>query len=280
MIRPRTPSPDPVTAVLFAGGKGTRLLSVTEGRIPKSFVPIDEQSGLRVIDHILEALVHCDVQDIVISTTKALRSTFEPFENDRVSVDSDRRDEDGTYDALLGIAARRKDISRYLLLAQDNLFHKDDLLKLRHSHVPGNVTWAVAQAVPGMENYAGLHVDELSGDIIGDTQSGIVPFFSAQSVRDCTRSNIVLMDANLLADHAPSFVPPAHKPETDVYWDFLPHLLARSNDGMRSGTPAFVKASRCAYPVVDFGRPARLATARDIYTRYYQASSPSPSFPC
>lgn len=265
-----------VTAVLFAGGKGTRLHGVTGGRIPKSFVAIDEQSGMRVIDHLMDAFARCGIDRVIISTTDALRATFESFENDRISIACDRKDGDGTYEALLQIVGERSDTSQYLLLAQDNLFHADDLAALRRAHVPGQATWAVGPHVEGMDSYAGLHVDTLARDVIGDTKSDVQPMFAAPSVREYVRSNVLMIDPSLLDVPSETFAGVSHKQgEVDVYWDFLPHLLRRSIDGMREGKPSLLKASPCARPVVDFGRPERLATAREIYRTEYVASSPS-----
>lgn len=275
MIRMNEPS-SPVTAVLFAGGKGTRLHGVTQGRIPKSFVPIDEASGLRVIDHLLESLRYAAVEKIIISTTNELRAMFEPFADGHVAINCDRTEGAGTYDALLDIRRTEGDASQYMLLAQDNLFHADDLKKLRRSHRPGQATWAVGGSVPGMDSYAGLHVDTLSSEIIGDTKSDVTPFFAAPSVREYIRSNVVLLDPALLDKPASMFDGRRHKEgETDVYWDFLPDLLRDSIENMREGGPVLLKASPCHYPVVDFGRPERLATAREIYRTEYAPPSPS-----
>lgn len=274
MIRMNEPSP--VTAVLFAGGKGTRLQSVTQGKVPKSFVAINEKSGLRAIDHLLGALRQSDIERIVISTTNELRATFEPFLSDRLFINCDRKEGAGTYDALLDLREQEGNGSQYLLLAQDNLFHAEDLRKLRRSHRPGTATWAVGEVVSGMDSYAGIHVDTLSSEIIGDTKSDVTPFFAAPSVREYVRSNIVMIDPSLLDKPPGHFDGRRHKPgEVDVYWDFLPDLLRDSIDGMREGNPALLKASACDFPVVDFGRPERLATAREIYRTRYTLLPPS-----
>ncbi len=267
----------PVTAVLFAGGKGTRLHSVTQGRVPKSFVPIDEDSGLRAIDYAFDALRRGGIERIVIATTAQMRAMFEPFEKDDVFIHCDRPDGAGTYDALLDVRKKEGDLSQYLLLAQDNLFHADDIAALRRRHQGGTATWAVGGFVPGMDSYAGIYVDSLSSEIIGDTKSEVPPPFSALSVREYVRSNILMIDPSLLDKPRESFQGRSHKQgEVDVYWDFLPELLRDSLNGMREGRAALLRASVCSFPIVDFGRPERLATAREIYKTTYMPP-PTPS---
>ena len=264
----------PVTAVLFAGGKGTRLHSVTQGRVPKSFVTLDERSDTRVIDHLLDAVSRSNVEKTIISTTANLRRMFEPFVSDRIAITCDRKEGAGTYDALLDVRKQEGDGSQYLLLAQDNLFHAHDLCALRAAHRPGTATWLVGEYVPGMDSYAGMHVDTRSSDIIGDTKSDIPPFCIAVSVREYVRSNVVMIDPSLLDKSSDGFRGRCHKQgEVDVYWDFLPALLRDSIDAARDGKKALLKASVSKFPIVDFGRPERLATAREIYKTVYAPSS-------
>lgn len=57
----------PLKTVILAGGRGERLSSITGGLVPKCFVNIDGNSGVRGIDWLDEVFKNLNLTDVVFS---------------------------------------------------------------------------------------------------------------------------------------------------------------------------------------------------------------------
>ena len=156
-------------ALILAGGKQTRMESVTQNKSPKSFVILDEKSQKRGIDYVAEMLASVPIEDVVVSANDYL-----PFFKEIGKVPYQltyQRKEANTGGAVFDAIQEYGTEKQYLVMSPDCFVFPDDLARLVLEHKEGTISWGVSRkSTHSMEEYNGLIIDKETHAVLGDVK--------------------------------------------------------------------------------------------------------------
>lgn len=156
--------------MVLAGGEGTRVHELTQGKIPKALMTLDD--GVTHIDQLLDGLEVQGFRDFTFCLGVHADMIAEHLDNRQVRQPDSRYKFSqesiplGTGGAIHRALNTQVTPLPFLLVTADAVFPYDEIPTLRTKHREGTVTWAVSEAsVSSM----GLH-----RDMIYDKESGAI----------------------------------------------------------------------------------------------------------
>lgn len=241
-------------AVIMAGGKGTRLTSITEDKIPKPMVQI---LGKPLLEWQIEVLKENDITEICFiigHLGEKIKDYFGDGKNFglRVSYIEERKPL-GTAGAFYYLKEWLKEESFYLVLG--DVFFDVDLKKMYHFHQI-NHSEATLFVHPNTHPF--------DSDLIGMDDTGrIYAFDSKHNIRDywyenCVNAGLYIMDASV-CDRVCEPV------KTDLEKKVLSEMISSGNAVYGYRSPEYIK---------DIGTVERItATIQDIESGFILAKS-------
>ncbi len=258
--------PYSLKVIVLVGGKGTRLESVTQGKIPKGFIEINEDKSVRGIDHLEDILARNGIQDAILST-RYYSEPYEEFVKGKSHTVFYQSQETGTSGAIEEIFERFGYEHQYLVMSGDVYCHYLNIAKLLRNHVPGTISWGVTPLdYPLMEPYYGLVVDDSSKAITGDIK---LPWWNDGDLTGKTlyvKGAINVIDPTVYREAVQIFRSQVYKEyPLDLYWDILPALEEHNRQLTEEGKPSLLQAVVFDHPFIDYGTPERLELTRRVY---------------
>lgn len=109
------------TAVILAAGMGTRLSSVTNGMIPKGFLPVNGQA---LVERSINKLRECGIEKIYI-VTGHLSDFYERLANENNNITTVKNDEYSTTGSMASLAKLKGIINEdFIVLESDLIYEK------------------------------------------------------------------------------------------------------------------------------------------------------------
>ena len=262
---------DSICVVVMAGGRGVRLQSITNGIIPKDFVPISEDGKKRGIDHTLNSLSCIGLTNIIYSVNYYYDIYSKELAGTGIKLHyQDENDSHGS--DLYKIIEIEGTTKQYLILPTDILFHPSDLKNLILAHQNNTITRGVSSYVyKEMEPYYRTQLDNERQVIIGIDGS---PFQkrAPMTITERVVGSPILLIAPLLYQKLFSLHRRySHKDsKVDLYLDIMWLTTELNKRRVERGRDPILFAHRFDYPHIDFGTPQGLNLARSIYNTYQQ----------
>lgn len=252
--------------IVLVGGKGSRLDSVTQGKIPKGFVEINKDKTVRGVDHLNDILARNGIQNAIFST-RNYSEPYETFVRGKSHAVFYQSKETGTSGAIEEIFEEYGYEHQYLVMSGDVYCHYLNIAKLLQNHVPGTISWGVTSLdYPLMEPYHGLIVKKNSHAIIGDSK---LPWWQEGDLTDTdlyVKSAVNIIDPVIYRDAVRIFQKKIYKEyPLDLYWDILPCFEDHNRKRVAAEEPSLLQAVKMDYPFIDYGTPERLELTRAVY---------------
>lgn len=258
--------PFSLKTIVLVGGKGTRLDTITQGRIPKGFVEINEDKTVRGVDHLGDILARNGITDAIFST-RNYSEFYEEFVRGTAHTVFYQPQETGTSGALEEIFERYGYEHQYLVMSGDVYCHYCNIAKLLQRHVPGTISWGVTPLVyPLMEPYYGLVVDSESHAVIGDIKLPWWQHGSLIGTKLYVKGAVNIIDPVVYRNAVRVYREIVYKENPlDLYWDILPCFEEHNRKRIIAGKPSLLQAVEMDYPFIDYGTPERLELTRRVY---------------
>lgn len=252
--------------IVLVGGKGSRLDSVTLGKIPKGFVEINKDKTVRGIDHLDDILARNGIQNAIFST-RNYSEPYETFVRGKSYIVFYQSKETGTSGAIEEIFKEHGYDHQYLVISGDVYCHYLNIAKMLQNHIPGTISWGVTNLdYPLMEPYYGLVVEKNSHAIIGDIK---LPWWQEGDFAGTNlyvKSAVNIIDPIVYRDAVQIFRKKIYKEyPLDLYWDILPCFEDYNRKRMTVGESSLLQAIKMDYPFIDYGTPERLELTRAVY---------------
>lgn len=258
-----------IRTVVMAGGKGTRLSSITGGRYPKDYEYINHQKTIRQIDLTTRYLSELKLKDVVYSANHFLPLYEERFKGMGYKFNYQEPGINHGTD-LKNIIEQCGTDKQYLILSTDTIFRMKDLKGLIFSHKKGSMTRAVSDLQHrDYLNYHHVLADRETFAIVGDERSG---YSSGINVSDCfifTASPIAIIDPLLFMETYEMHERLSNKNSGVDLWLEVGFLLAERNRRRlkrRHEFQSLYNAHVFQGPLLDFGTPNSLQRARDRFS--------------
>jgi NDP-sugar pyrophosphorylase family protein len=255
--------PFPLKTIILAGGRGTRLEPVTGGKIPKCFVPIDSSETIRGIDYLDKVFQENHLFDVVFSADYYY-SQYESFANNKPYYSMIYQTENAGNGGSVEQAINEYGYGyQYLVISPDTYFDSKDLNKLITNHQPGTISWGVGEALPIMDSYYGLVVDQKTNAILGDTKLDWWKNWDLAGTKQYVKGAVQIIDPKIFMESLEVFKRLSHKPyPLDLYWDIFPLIEERNRRQITRGDQSFLQAVIFEDLIIDYGTPERLDFTR------------------
>lgn len=252
--------------IVLVGGKGSRLDSVTHGKIPKGFVEINRDKTVRGVDHLNDILSRNGIQNAIFSTHN-YSDPYETFVRSKSHTVFYQSQDTGTSGAIEEIFERYGYEHQYLVMSGDVYCHYLNITKLLQNHVPGTISWGVTSLdYPLMEPYYGLVVEKDSHAIIGDIK---LPWWQQDDLTGTdlyVKSAVNIIDPVVYREAVRIFRDKIYKEyPLDLYWDILPCFEEHNRKRVTAGQSSLLQAVKMDHPFIDYGTPERLELTRAVY---------------
>lgn len=251
----------PLRVIMLAGGRGTRLHSVTQGEIPKCFVYLDKSKTTRGIDYLdrLLAKTGLDPKNIVFSANDYYGQYQEKIDGKNSGYTMLRQFDDVGNGGAVEQAVNEYGLDyQYLVISPDTLFSSRDLNKIITEHKPGTISWAVNTYNEIMSPYFGLVV-ERNGAVIGDSKINPLPENELKNKNLYIKGAINIFDPRLYMEYFNKFkVNFGNSYPIDLYWQILPFIEKKNAERVKNRKDSIMQAVVFNDPIIDFGVPERL----------------------
>lgn len=253
-------------ALILAGGHGTRLDEITHGKYHKTFVPINRNSSIRGIDHIMKV-----IRDNRINTVHLISDTYiSDFEDYAAEVQDCKLFQQikygGTGGAIVEFIESSKTQKQLLVMASDMYVSSSDVRSLLLAHKDGQITWGVSKPSSTMQNYHGLVVDNTTHAILGDVALSWWKNWNYPNTTLYTKGGVHLIDPTLFLKEVELFQRLSKRGyPIDLYWDILPLMEEQNRRRIERRKTSILQAVSFTRPVIDFGTPEGLVEVRKLY---------------
>lgn len=257
-----------ITAVVMAGGQGTRLQEVTKGLVPKDFVVIDHDTGMRGVDITRRHLQSLGITNVIYSANHFLPLYEAELAGEGYKFHYQAPGDCHGLDFMKILGEQGcSSTYQYLLLSTDNLFSTSDLRDLLATHNEGTITRGVAPfQFDDQEQYYHLHVDSRTGAIVGDDRSGYFTCTDLDAITKYTASPIAVVDPGLFEETFAIYKRLCKKEDDIDFWLDIGFLLAEQNRrNLLRNRESFYNAHVFKGSLVDYGTPKTLELARRVY---------------
>lgn len=255
----------PLKTIILAGGRGHRLESITGGKIPKCFVPIDPLLTIKGIDYLNKIFIENNLTDVVFSADNYY-SQYEKFIKDKPYAMLLQKAGVGNGGAIEQAIEEYGYSFQYLVISPDTFFSSRDLNNLIKNHKTGTISWAVGEKTPIMDSYFGLVVRQSDNSILGDTKLNWWKNWNIDDCKQYVKGAINIIDPYIYMDSTLIFKRLSKKGyPIDLYWDVLPLIEERNRRRVINNHQSFLQAIIFEEPIIDYGTPERLEFTRKVY---------------
>lgn len=256
----------PLKTIILAGGRGKRLESITDGKIPKCFVTIDQFSEVKGIDHLHKIFIENNLTDVVFSADYYY-SQYEEYIKDKPYSMLLQKENVGNGGAVEQAIEEFGYKFQYLVISPDTFFSSKDLNTLIKNHKIGTISWAVSEKETLiMDSYFGLVVNKSDNYILGDKKLKYWKDWKIENCQEYVKGAINIIDPYVYMDSMSIFKRLSKKSyPIDLYWDILPLIEERNRRRVVSNRQSFLQATIFKEPIIDYGIPERLDFTRKIY---------------
>lgn len=255
----------PLKTIILAGGRGHRLESITGGKIPKCFVPIDPLLTVKGIDYLNKIFIENNLTDVVFSADYYYLQ-YEEFIKNKPYTMLLQKTEIGNGGAVEQAIEEYGYSFQYLVISPDTFFSSRDLNNLIKNHKMGTISWAVGEKTSIMDSYFGLVVKQSDNSILGDTKLNWWKHWNTDGCKQYVKGAINIIDPYIYMESTDIFKRLCKKRyPIDLYWDILPLIEERNRRRVINNRQSFLQAYIFEEPIIDYGTPERLEFTRKIY---------------
>lgn len=260
---------DITRVVVMAGGRGRRLESITQGRIPKDFVPIDENGTIRGVDHTIKTMQSIGLTDIIYSANYYYDMYYEELSKAGVRLHFQEEGDCHGID-LYKIIEKEGADKQYLILTTDILYQPRDIKNLLLNHKPSSITRGVSEHVyREMESYYRTHIDPNSNAIVHVEGSPFQKTATELPTEKVVGSPVLIIDPELYLRLFKIHERYTHKKSNvDLYLDIMWLTTELNRRRVERGRDPILFAQMLDKPHIDYGTPDGLALTRSVYKDY------------
>lgn len=255
--------------VVMAGGRGRRLESITNGRIPKDFVPIDRTEAVRGIDHTIRTLQAIELTDVIYSANYYYNMYQDELSGIGVQMHLQEEDDCHGID-LYKIIKKEGEDKQYLVLTTDILYKPSDIRNLLQQHRPYTISRGVSQhTYSEMEPYYRTHVEPNDNLIVKVDGSPFQQEEVGFPTEKVVGSPVLVIDPSLYLElfRIHELYTSKHS-DVDLYTDVLWLATELNRRRAEKGRKPILFAHMFEKAHIDYGTPAGLELTRTVYEEY------------
>ncbi len=248
--------------IIMAGGKGSRLMPLTETR-PK---PMVEVLGRPVIDYVKEAMVEAGIDEIIVTTGYRGEQLDQhintwPEHHAETGLKASVNQESTPMGTAGSVGLLRDSITSTCIVGSGDAVASFDIKALLAAHRKNNakVTMALWEVEDPTEfGIVGLSTDP-DGQVNSDLRSGFIRRFLEKPTREEAFSNVINAGLYILEPEVFEHIPEGEK--FDFSKQLFPHLL-------ELGWPMYAQAIDGVW--FDVGQPSELLRAQETLISDYE----------
>lgn len=263
----KTPLTD-TRAIVLVGGKGTRLAEITESKLSKGLITIDNKHTVTGIEYISHLLQDTGIKEVYLCAKDYAEQYIKIAENNSYALITQRGDT-GTNGAIKEVFDEFGEENPYLVISVDTFLSRRDLIKLLTNHKKGTISWGIAPyQYDSMSSYYGLIADNSTHAILGDIRQNWWKNWNLSNTSLYIKGAAHIIEPLIYIKALETFKRFCKKsPPIDMYWDVFPLLEEVNRRRIMRGKDSILQGIIFDDALIDYGTPERLNLVRNLFAQ-------------